>query len=144
MSWLVKIVPLLKGAMGQHKLIALVLVLAVGVYAGFTVAGWKAGSERAELVEEHGRQVLAMTQEHAQEVSRLTRYSAGLEEAIAENNQRIAVAAARAQAAEQARQIAQRRLDELAASSQRRIAILQSSGADNCADVLSDYWRLRQ
>lgn len=148
MTFLLRFLPLLKAVPLQYRAIAgiAVALIVVGIVfgAGFKVAGWKAGAEQADMVAAHSAQVLAMTQEHAQELSGLSRYSRDLEDAITANNERLAVAAAQTAAAEQARAAALRNAADLAASSQRRIDRLQASSAESCSEVLANYWSIRQ
>lgn len=124
----------------QYKWIAIgvaaALIASAVFAAGFQVSAWKSASERADLIEEHARELHAANW-----------YAADLERAIAEANAEVLAAKARADAAEQARTEAQKRADDLAAFSKSRMDKLERTVQDattSVADVLRTFWELRQ
>lgn len=116
--------------------VAVALIASAAFGAGFQVSAWESASERADLIEEHAR-----------ELHTANWYAADLERAIAEANAEVLAAKARADAAEQARTEAQKRADDLAAFSKSRMDKLERTVQDattSVADVLRTFWELRQ
>lgn len=80
------------------------------------------------------------------QIDQLTKEKHDLELAIAEQNKGVEIAAAQAQAADAALQVAERHASDLAAFSQSRMDKLATAfeTATSCDAVLKRYWELRK
>lgn len=119
----------------SFKIIAALALLAAVFAGGMTVGDWRAGDEFRPV--ENGLR---------DQVAGLTEQVADLKAEIAKQNHAVDLWKAGAETAAQVQKEAQKRADDLALISKKRLDRIESliPTAKDCQEVLIHYWGLRQ